>query len=138
MCTYLPKSEWECLVIFKQNLLNGDNLYHTLWIHAKFRDRDPFLRSQVYKEFEKKEWFYFLNFWYIYIYFIIPLGKFRPPYLGKATAGARAAPPSTTSACWGLFMFPLTWTTGSLACVCIILMHANEKQLSISSSCCCF
>ena len=34
------------------------------------------------------------------IHFIIPFGKFGPPYLGKATAGARAALPSHTSAGW--------------------------------------
>ena len=28
------------------------------------------------------------------------LGKFGPPYLGKATAAARAVLPSPTSACW--------------------------------------
>ena len=32
--------------------------------------------------------------------FIIPFGKFGPPYPGKATAAARAALPSPTSACW--------------------------------------
>ena len=31
---------------------------------------------------------------------IIPFGKFGPPYLGKATAAARAAIPSPTSARW--------------------------------------
>ena len=34
------------------------------------------------------------------IHFIIPFGKFRPPYLGKTTAAARAALPSPTGACW--------------------------------------
>ena len=32
--------------------------------------------------------------------FIIPFRKFGPPYLGKATAATRAAPPSPTSVCW--------------------------------------
>ena len=40
--------------------------------------------------------FYFMFF----IHFIIPLGKFGPPYLGKATAAARAAPHSPTNAYW--------------------------------------
>ena len=35
-----------------------------------------------------------------FIHFIIPFGKFRLPYLGKATAAARAPLPSPTSACW--------------------------------------
>ena len=33
-------------------------------------------------------------------HFIIPFGKFGPPYLGKATAASRAALPNPTSACW--------------------------------------
>ena len=36
----------------------------------------------------------FLYFSFIYIYVIIRFGKFRPPYLGKAIAAARAALPS--------------------------------------------
>ena len=35
----------------------------------------------------------------------IPWGKFVPPYLGKATAAARAALPSHTIACWVLSCF---------------------------------
>ena len=34
------------------------------------------------------------------MHFVIPFGKFGPPYLGKATAAARAALPSPTSAYW--------------------------------------
>ena len=37
---------------------------------------------------------------FFFIHFIIPFGKFRPHYLGKATAAARAALPSPTNACW--------------------------------------
>ena len=44
--------------------------------------------------------FYLLNFYIYFLYFIIPFGKFEPPYLGKATAATRAALPSPTSACW--------------------------------------
>ena len=39
------------------------------------------------------------------IHFIIPFGKFGPPYLGKATAAARVALPSPTSACWVFLCF---------------------------------
>ena len=43
----------------------------------------------------------------MYIFhFIIPFGKFSPPYLGKATAAARVALPSPpTSACWVFSFF---------------------------------
>ena len=37
--------------------------------------------------------------------FINPFGKFGPPYLGKATAAARAAVPSHTSAYWVVLCF---------------------------------
>ena len=39
-----------------------------------------------------------LNF--VLMHFITHFGKFRPPYLGKATAARRTALPSPTSACW--------------------------------------
>ena len=42
--------------------------------------------------------FYSLNFFFIH--FIIPFGKFGPPYLGKDTAPTRAVLPSPTSAFW--------------------------------------
>ena len=35
-----------------------------------------------------------------FIHFIIPFGKFGPPYLGKTTAAAGTALSSPTSACW--------------------------------------
>ena len=41
----------------------------------------------------------FFKFIY-FIHFITPFGKFRPPYLGNATAAARPVLPSLTSACW--------------------------------------
>ena len=43
--------------------------------------------------------FYFILFLFYFIHFMIPFRKFGPPYLGKATAAARAMPPSPTSAC---------------------------------------
>ena len=36
----------------------------------------------------------------VFLHFIIPFGTFGLPYLGKATAAARAALPSPASACW--------------------------------------
>ena len=53
-------------------------------------------------------------------HFIITLGKFRPPYLGNATAAPRAALPSPTSEvhagsfCVSVIHQALTWTTGYL------------------------
>ena len=44
------------------------------------------------------EWREFILFLY-FIHCIIPFGKFGTPYLQKATAAARAALPSPTSAC---------------------------------------
>ena len=41
---------------------------------------------------------YFILFYFI-LHFTIPLGKFGPPYLGKATAAERAAPHTPSSAC---------------------------------------
>ena len=40
-----------------------------------------------------------------YIHFIIPFGKFGPPYLGKVTVAARVAQPSPTCACWVFLCF---------------------------------
>ena len=37
---------------------------------------------------------------YLFIHFTVPFGKFRPPYLGKATAAARATLPNPAGACW--------------------------------------
>ena len=56
------------------------------------------------------------------MHFIIPFGKFGLPYLGKATAAARAALiPSPTNECWvfsySIIHQTLTWTTGSLTYV---------------------
>ena len=62
---------------------------------------------------------HFLNL----IHFIIPFGKFGPPYPGRNTSAARVALRSYTSACWGVFFRvsvihqTLTGTTGSLTCV---------------------
>ena len=60
-----------------------------------------------------------------YLHFtMIPFGKFGPPYLGKATATARAALPMQSYKCTlGLFCVSVihrtltSWTTGSLTCV---------------------
>ena len=57
-----------------------------------------------------------------FIHFIItisPFRKFRPPYLGKAIAAARAVLPSPTSACFHVSVIhrTLTWSPGSLTCV---------------------
>ena len=63
----------------------------------------PLIRDlvQFFIESEVREPFCTFVFIYFYflIHFIIPFGKFRPPYLCKATATARAALPSPTSAC---------------------------------------
>ena len=61
-------------------------------------------------------------FTFYFIRFIIPFGKFAPPYLGKATAAARAALPPNLQVHAGSFRVTvfhrtLTWTTGSLPCV---------------------
>ena len=63
-----------------------------------------------------------LNF-YFFLHFIIPLGKFGLPYPGKATAAARAALPRVLQVHARSFHVSiihrtLTWTTGSLMCVC--------------------
>ena len=39
------------------------------------------------------------------MHFIMHFGKFGPPYVGKATADARAAVPSPSSACWAFSCF---------------------------------
>ena len=53
--------------------------------------------------------------------FIIPFRKFGPPYLGKATAATRAAPPSPTVYAGSFHVSVIhrtrTWTTGSFTCV---------------------
>ena len=47
---------------------------------------------------------------YIFFYhFIIPFGKFKPPYLGKTTPAARVALPSPTSSCW-IFHVSAFWS----------------------------
>ena len=49
---------------------------------------------------------YCLQFFFLFsIHFIIPFGKFGPPYLVKATAAARRALPSPASACWVFLCF---------------------------------
>ena len=42
--------------------------------------------------------------WFL-VHFLIPFGKFGPPYLGTAAAAVRAALSSPTSACWVFLCF---------------------------------
>ena len=66
------------------------------------------------------------SFHFYYIHLIIPFGKFGLPYLGIRlhTAAARAALPKSYKRLLGLFVrvseihLTLTWSTGSLTCVC--------------------
>ena len=60
--------------------------YHTLTAYISFWPINDCLK-----------WFFRLLFPPLHF---IPFGKFGPPYLGKATAAARVALPSPTSACW--------------------------------------
>ena len=59
----------------------------------------------------------------VFIHFIIPFREIRTPYLGKATAAARAAQPSqgleghAGSFRVSVIHQTLTWTTGYLACI---------------------
>ena len=54
---------------------------------------------------------------------LIPFRKFGPPYLVNATAAARAALPSPTSACWvfrvSVIHQTLTWTTYRILNMCM-------------------
>ena len=66
-------------------------------------------------------YFYFL--FLLYTLLFIPFGTFGPPYLGKTTVQQpqeQCLLPSPTSACWVVSVIhqTLTWTTGSLTCVC--------------------
>ena len=55
----------------------------------------------VNRERQIRAWHNLLLFLFMFfIHLIIPFGKFGPSYLGNATAAARAALPSPTSACW--------------------------------------
>ena len=80
-----------------------------------------------------------------FLHFIIPFGKLGPPYLGKATAAARTALPSPTSACWVFRVFvvthrTLTWTTRSLTCVrdhpyaCVYIYTPTTSQYNMFDS----
>ena len=82
----------------------------------------------------------FLTNWRKKNHFIIPFGKFGPLDLGKATAAARAALPSPTSACWVVLCFHdppnsdtelriFNMRTWSFLCMCIHMGvgHTNES-----------
>ena len=75
-----------------------------------------------------------------FIHFIIPFGKIGPPYLGTATAAARAALPRSTSACW-VFSYPsnsdmdygiFNVRTWSFLCVriCTGVGHTHRPRVS--------
>ena len=50
-------------------------------------------------------WGFFIFYFFVLYTLLIPCGKFRLPFLGKATVSSRAALPSPTSACWVFLCF---------------------------------
>ena len=77
-----------------------------------------------------------LFFVLFFIHFIIPFEKFRPPYLGKAAAAARAViQVYAVSLRVSVIHRTLTWTTGYLTCVqdhfyaCIYTQHFDLEKL---------
>ena len=52
-----------------------------------------------------KQFFIFLFFYFLFRHFIIPFGKFGPPYLGQATASRKSSATLSYKCVLGLFVF---------------------------------
>ena len=84
----VPPLKWhwnKCLLVLRISIECTDQMFRVI---------------EIYNVWFDLTWHASIKKKYIYIHVVSLLGKFESSYQGKATAAARAALPSPTSACW--------------------------------------